>query len=190
MCSEWSLCALVVYLLSKCEWKFACNVKGDPLCVSRSCVRFQFPGKPASIVLVDSFSYFEVHVTMRNPMYPKVCPMIREAIFSGLKAAAEALRYNNSTPVPSFFCKCTDSQPHAANPVIEDDDSYLMCTMTHNDSGHLMKQHSVWLGVKLPIADTGEGKHCLPAIRCWMFMFFVFTVQLLLQTSDWLPPSR
>ena len=136
-------CALVVFLISKCQWKFACNVKGNPLCVSRSCVCFHFPGKPASIVLVNSFSYFEVHVTMRNTMYPKVCPMIREAIFSGLKAAVEALSYNNSTPVSAFFCKCTDLPPHAATPVIEDDDSYLMCTITHNDSGHLMKQHSV-----------------------------------------------
>ena len=36
-----------------------------------------------------------------------------------------------------------------------------MCTMSDDDSGPLMKQHSVWLSVKLPIADTGEGKHCL-----------------------------
>ena len=153
-------CALVVYLISKCQWKFARDVRGNPLCVSRSCVRFQFPGKPASIALVDSFSYFEVHVTMRNTMYPKVCPMIREAIFSGLKAAAGSLRYNNSTPVPAFFCKCS-SPPHAATPVIEDDDCYLMCTMSDGDGGPLMKQHSVWLDVKLPMADTTEGKDCL-----------------------------
>ena len=153
-------CALVVYLISNCKWKFACNVKGNPLCVSRGCVRFQFPDKPASILLVDSFSYFEVHVTMRNTMYPKVCPMIREAIFNGLKAAAEALRYNNSTPVPAFFCKCSSS-PHAATPVIDDDDCYLMCTMTEDDGGPLMKQHSVWLDVKRPMADTAEGKNCV-----------------------------
>ena len=36
-----------------------------------------------------------------------------------------------------------------------------MCTMTDDDSGPFMKQHSVRLGVKLPIADTAEGKHCL-----------------------------
>ena len=149
-------CALVVYLISKCKWKFACNVKGNPLCVSRGCVRFQFPGKPASIVLVDSFSYFEVHVTMRSTMYPKVCPMIREAIFSGLKGAAEALRYNNSTPVPAFFCKCS-SFSHAATPVIDNDDCYLMCTMTDDDGGPLTEQHSVWLNVKLPTADTADG---------------------------------
>ena len=64
-------CALVIYLLSKCQWKFACDVRGNPLCISHSCIRFQFPGKPASIVLVDCFSYFEVHVTMAIPCTPR-----------------------------------------------------------------------------------------------------------------------
>ena len=64
-----------------------------------------------------------------------------------------------------------------------------MCTMTHNDSGHLMKQHSVWLGVtqhtllKVSIVSllSGVGYSC-----------FVFTVQLLFQISDYslASPSR
>ena len=153
-------CALVVYLLSKCQWKFACDVRGNPLCVSRSCIHFQFPGKPASIALVDCFSYFEVHVTMANTMYSKVWPAIREAIFSGLKAAAESLRYNNSTPVPAFLCKCS-SFPHAAIPVIDDEQCYLMCSKSTN-YGPLKKQHAVWLDVKLSGTLYGiEGcDHC------------------------------
>ena len=88
---------------------------------------FQLSDKPASIVLVDTFSYFEVHVTTRNTMYSKVCPMIR--------VAAKALKYNNSTPVPAFFCKCS-SPPHAATPDISDDDCYLMCTKCSNAVEH------------------------------------------------------
>ena len=151
-------CSLVVYLLSECQWKVECNPKGTPLCVSRSCVRFQLPGKPVSIVLVDTFLYFEVHVTTRNTMYSTNCPMIREAIFSGLKAAAEALRYNNSTPVPAFFCKCS-SPSHAATPKVGDNDCYLMCTKC-SSSGALTKQHSVWLDEDIPTI-TAEGKHYL-----------------------------
>ena len=143
-------CALVVYLLSTCQWKFACDIKGNPLCVSRNCVRFQFLGKPLSIILVDTFSYLEVHVKTRDAMYPKVCPMIREAMFSGLKAAADTLRYNKSSPVPAFFCKCS-SPPHAATPVIEDDDCYLMCTKS-DESEPLTEQHTVWLDVKPPVS--------------------------------------
>ena len=138
-------CALVVYLLSKHQWKVECNTKCMPLCVSRSSTRFQLPHKPVCIALVDVFSYFKVHVTTRATMYPKVCPMIREAIFSGLKAAAKSLKYDISTPVPAFFCKC--SSPHAATLVIEDDDCYLVCTKC-SSSGTLLKQHSVWQDAK------------------------------------------
>ena len=141
-------CALVVYLLSKCRWKFA---KGTLECVSRSCVCFQLPGKPVCIALVDSFSHFTVHVKAPDAMHHKVCPMIREAIFCGLKAAAETMRYNNSTPVPAFFCKCSSS-PHAATPVFDDGDGYLMCTKFSN-SEVLTKQHTVWL----PPVDFVEG---------------------------------
>ena len=151
-------CALVVYLLSKCQWKFACDVKGNPLCVFRSCVHFQLPGKPVCIVLADTFAYFEVHVKARDKLYSKVCPMVREAIFSGLKAAAEALRYNNYAPVPAFFCKCS-SPPHAATPVIDDEDWYLMCSKSV-ESEPLMNQHAVWLDAKLSTTDIAESKCC------------------------------
>ena len=150
-------CALVVYLLSECQWKFA---KGALECVSRSCVCFQLPGKPVCIALVDSFSYFKICVKALDTMYPKVCPMIRKAIFSGLKAAYEALRYNNSTPVPAFFCKCS-APPHAAIPTVDDENQYLMCTES-TSSGPLNKRHTVWLDtVKLTTAYFGEGKHHL-----------------------------
>ena len=141
-------CALVVYLLSKCRWKFA---KGTSECLSRSCVCFQLPGKPVCIALVDSFSYFTIHIKALDAMCHKVCPKIREAIFSGLKAVSKSMRYNNSTPVPAFFCKCS-SPPHAAIPTIDDGDGYLMCTKSSN-SGLLTKQHTMWL----PAVDIVEG---------------------------------
>ena len=117
-------CALVVYLLSKFDCEFA---KGISECVSRSCVCFWLPDTPVSIAHVDSFSSFKVSVEAPNPMYPKVCPKIREAAFSGVEAAARAWRYNNSEPKLPFLCgKCSSgSPPHAATPVI--DDGYLLC---------------------------------------------------------------
>ena len=150
-------CALVVYLLSKCSWKFACGINGSPLCVSRSCVCFQLSGKPTCITLVDSFTYFEVHVKAPDTKYPKICPMIQRAIFSGLKVAAETLRYNNSTPVPAFFCKCS-SPPHAATHTIDDEDHYLMCTKSTSYEP-LTKQHAVWLDITLPPAPATKGTY-------------------------------
>ena len=145
-------CALVVYLLSQHHWKIACGPDSTPLCVSRSCIYFQLPDKTVCVALVDSFAFFEVHVKAPETKYPKICPMIREAIFSGLKAAADVLRYNNSTPVPAFLCKCS-SPPHTATP----DDGYLVCTKC-TEYGPLTKQYTIWLDL-LQQAVT-EGTVC------------------------------
>ena len=144
-------CALVVYLLSVSGWKFA---KGTPHCVSRNCVCFQLPGKPACITLVDSFTYFELHVKAPGTMYHQLCPMIRIAVFSGLKAAAESLKYNNSTPVPAFVCNCSSS-PHAAT--IDDQGCYMICTISTNYPP-LTKQHTVWLQ-KVHTSPAAEGDY-------------------------------
>ena len=144
-------CALVVY---QSHWKFA---KGALQCVARNRVCFQLPDAPVSVTLVDSFSFFKVSVEAPKPMYSKVCPKIREAIFSGVDAAARALKYNNSKPKPAFLCgKCSsESPPHAATPAI--DDGYLVCT-TSESYEPLTKQHTVWFDVKLSAACLTEGK--------------------------------
>ena len=138
-------CALVVHLISKYQWQFALNSDGTPVCISRSCIRFRLPDKPVYITLVDSFTFFELHVEEASgTLYNKFCPLIRQALFSGLKAAAKSLRYNNSTSVPAFRCKCS-SPPHAATP--DDEKCYLICTRSTN-IGLLTKQHRMWLDVK------------------------------------------
>ena len=152
-------CALVVYLLSVSGWKFA---KGIPHCVSLRCVHFQLPGKPACITLVDSFSFFELHVSKApNSMYSELCPMIRIAVFSGLKAAYTSLRYNNSTPIPGLFCKCS-SPPHAAT--IDDKGRYMICTTSTNYTS-LTKKHTVWLR-KQPPSPVAEGMEQLSKYVC------------------------
>ena len=152
-------CALVVYLLSECHWEFA---KGISACVSRSCVCFQLPDTPVSIALVDSFSFFKVSVEAPEPMYPKICPKIRAAIFSGVEAAARALKYNNSKPKLAFLCgKCSsESPPHAATPAI--DDGYLVCTQSKSYET-LTEQHTVWFNVKLSAATEGKNLFNLPS---------------------------
>ena len=137
-------CALVVHLISVSGWKFA---KVSAHCVFRNCIHFQLPGKPVSITLVDSFTFFELHVRAPNTKYAELCPMIRIAIFSGVKAATMTLRYNNSTPQLGFFCKCSLSHPHTATPTDDDEDSYLLCTKS-SYCEPLTEHHAVWLDVK------------------------------------------
>ena len=86
MCPEWSL-------LSKHQWKVEFILKYKPLCISRTCVRFQLPHKPVCIVIVDVFSYYEGKQQHMIPG-PKGLSYDSRAIFSGLKTAAESLRYD------------------------------------------------------------------------------------------------
>ena len=90
-------------------------------------------------------------------MYPKVCPKIREAIFSGVEAAARTLKYNNSKPKPALLCgKCSSElSPHAAT--IATDHCYLMCTKSKSYEP-LTKQHTVWFDVKPSTAHFTKGK--------------------------------
>ena len=126
--------------------------------MSAKCVCFRFPDTPVSIALLNPLVFFKVSVKAPNPMYPKVCPKIREGIFGGVVAAARTLRYNNSKPKPALLCsKCSsESPPHAATPVI--DDGYLVCT-TSKTYELLTKQHAVWFDVKLSAAHFTEGKN-------------------------------
>ena len=61
-------CALVVYLLTKCQWKFA---KGVPECVSHSCVHLRLLDKPVSIALVDSFTFLKFVWKVLTPCTPR-----------------------------------------------------------------------------------------------------------------------
>ena len=152
-------CTLVVYLISKCHWEFA---KGKLECVSCGCVCFELPDTPVSIALVDSFSYFKVSVEAPDVMYPKVCPKIREAIFSGVDAAATALRYNNSKPKPAFLCgKCGIDSPHGTIPTNCDEICYLICTKSTSCYESLTEQHTVWFDVKKSTTNFTAGKHYL-----------------------------
>ena len=91
---------------------------------------------------------------LQTPCTPRFVLKVREDLFNGVEAAAKSLRYNNSTPVTEFFCKCS-SPPHAATPAIED--GYLMCTKSTN-YGPLTEQHSVWLNMNMSTTTATEGK--------------------------------
>ena len=44
---------------------------------------------------MDSFAFVEVHVIAPQTEYHSICPGIRKAMFSGLKAADDVLKYIN-----------------------------------------------------------------------------------------------
>ena len=94
-------CALVVHLLTACKWEL--QTKDSNLaCVSRNCIQFKLPRKPAIITVIDSFSFFEVHLNTRSRLIPS---QVRKAVFDALENAYSKFKYNNSKPEEGFFLR-------------------------------------------------------------------------------------
>ena len=147
-------CALVVHLLTACKWKLQTK-DGNLACVSRNCIQFKLPGKPAIITLIDSFSFFEVH--LRALPDPEILCEVRKSIFTGLENAYRKLKYNNSKPEAGFLCKCSSSPPHAATRYILRENCYLVCTETSECGGKLSNEQEMWFG-ELP-STNASGKN-------------------------------
>ena len=92
-------CALVVHLLTTCKWELQTK-DGNLARVSRNCIQFKLLRKPATITLIDSFSFFEVHLNTRSQTMPIE---VRKEVFNGLKNAHSKLKYNNSKPEEGFL---------------------------------------------------------------------------------------
>ena len=146
-------CALVVHLLSVCGWKLLYQSGTSPACVSRNCICFRLPGKPATVSLIDSFSFFEVHVETPST---KILYQIQESVFAGLENASRMLKYDDVKPEVAFFCGC-GTPPHSATTYIDDEDRYLVCTQT-SKSRPLCRKHAVWLGEQSSV--------CTPSGMC------------------------
>ncbi len=54
-------CCLQVFLIQKLRWTLVCN-RGKPKLIAQNCVMLSPPESTCVVTLIDSFSYFEVHV--------------------------------------------------------------------------------------------------------------------------------
>ena len=145
-------CALIVHLLTVCKWELQTKDR-NLACVSRNCIQFKLPRKPATITLIDSFSFFEVHLNTRSQLIPS---QVRKAVFDALENAYSKFKYNNSKPEEGFFCECGSSSPHAATRYIEEEERYLVCTETSNDCGTLREEHDVWFRDQSSPSKSGK----------------------------------
>ena len=149
---------LATFLISHCRWEILLPSSGTPILIARNIIKFRLPGSPCTVALVDSFSYFEVHIRAPSSVCRKICPTIRDAIFEGIDAATITLRYNNAKPVKAFFCPHSSSSngqvtskqpvppPHIAN--VSDDQEYWLCSMDADMFGELGEREKVWLKTK------------------------------------------
>ena len=141
-------CSLIVYLLSSANqfpspWKLVVDSLSTPVCLYRNCVKFTIPKYPGTITLVDSFSFFEVHVTSHGKICSQICSFVCNAIFTGLRKAATNLGYNNSQPEIAYICPCQSEGVHPA--IVGEGETCWICTQDPNTFGDIDEKQQMWL---------------------------------------------
>ena len=141
-------CASVVFLLSSknchpCQWQLKMTDSSTPSCLYRNCVEFKIPDHPGTVIFIDAFKHFEIHLRLPEcvPTIEKtVCPLVRSAVFEALCHADLALHYKISEPSLCLLCPCKVDDCHAA--VIKP--GYYICSKDSDVCGPLSLNHCVW----------------------------------------------
>jgi hypothetical protein len=179
-------CSFVTHLISRSGWDLLLESK-KPL--YRNCVRFQvLTSPPCTVTLIDSNIYIEVHVNITAPVaHSKVTghiPIIRQAIFNGIRAACSVLNYKTTKPEFAFLCPHTTPSPSplsSANHPLEvkhhtatltKDKIYWYCDLQPQLSGLLDEQHSIWF-----IAPRGKLRDSV-YISIVAILFHCFSLQV------------
>ena len=161
-------CLLVAFLRSQkpSPWKLSahCETPTEPLCLTRNCIQFRLPGDaPGSLILIDSFSHFEVHVNAPQIVCSKLCPLIWQTLSKGLQRAKETLRYHSlEEPKRAFLCTHDHDQhtgrPHIAS--LADDFNYWSCDLYPDTvCGDLTDEHLMWFPERR--GNNNSGRLCM-----------------------------
>ena len=141
-----TFCTLTCFLVSPhnqfpCPWEIVLLPSSNtPACLYRNCIQFSIPGYPGTVSLIDTFTHFEVHAETNKKTYHKLCPIIRRAIFAGLKKANITLGYNKCTPSPAILCPCGNGSTHVATL----GEGSWICKVDKRRYGDLAPRHLVW----------------------------------------------
>ena len=139
-------CSLTSFLVSPdnqfpCPWKIMLlPCSNTPACLNRNCIRFSIPGYPGSVTLIDTFTHFETHVNTAQTTCSKLCSLVSQAIFTGLKKAMVVLGYNNSIPSKALLCPCDSEKLHVAT----FGDGVWICSRNTDVFGELTPEHKLW----------------------------------------------
>ena len=147
-------CLLMTFLRSSdnhfpCPWKLLLKHGNTPSCLYRNCVEFIIEQYTASIVLINSFTFFEVYIRNAHPeTVPQLCAFIQEAVFAGLDKSAATLHYVEMVADAALVCPCGGGDVHAA--ILGDGQRSWICT-NNRSSGALTKDQLLWFS---PMSTT------------------------------------
>ena len=169
-------CSLVAFLRSSqnsSPWRLSlCPADPTkPWCLTRNCIKFQFPGAPGSLTLIDAFSHFEVHVDAPYELCVRLCPLIQQTLFWGIQKAAETLRYSQLVPKLAFLCKHENKRPHLALPT--DAFDYWKCEINpETQFGPLTNEHIMWKGNNT--SNACSNRHSVQTVPIILNMIFFY----------------
>ena len=141
-------CCLQIYLIQVLHWRIVFS-KGKPKLIAQNCVMLSPPNSTCRVTLIDSFSYFEIHVEAEVDKCLKACPVIRNHILTGIDASCRTLRYSNDRPHFAFFCPCTLNSPTSGTPQhhaaeLFKEEGSLRCTIDETVTFDIDSKHSLW----------------------------------------------
>ena len=146
-------CSAIVSLLcpiKKSPWKLKLDKKSHqvaPKCLYRNCVEFTVPTFPGSVIFIDSFQNFEVHILLPSHVprhvVQKMCCTVKNAIEVALKMAADVLDYDIQPLQFGYACPCGKTTFHSAE--IHEDHQLWICTSDRDICDTITDVQRVWL---------------------------------------------
>ena len=137
-------------LISSFKWKIAHTRQRKAECLAHNIVTLQPQTIPVKVTLVNSTSYFEIHV---NAGSADDTPLeeyseIRSTIFAALKKVFQTMQFEDIEVEPAFLCPCDPtSAAHAATIFPKSavtTKSQLVCSEQKVRVGKLQWSHGVW----------------------------------------------
>ena len=159
-------CALLCWLVSPendspAPWSISVNELGSPVCLYRNCVQFDIPDSLSTVILIDTYTHFEVHADI-----PDEFAVVRKAIEKGLHKAALNLGYFNCSPSSALLCPCGRGEAHFAEIVKS---TFWKCSLKNEAKkfDKLTPDQRLWLACT-PVSDENPklSESLLPKLLC------------------------
>ena len=147
-------CSLIAHVLSTANQHpspWAIRLAGSrPACLYRNCIQFQVPGYGGFVVLIDRYTYFEVHVHTSVKKLLELWQHVRNAVLNGIDSVSVRLGYSNNKPSPAILCPIHTETPRHPAPIR---DGEWICSST-NEFGDL-NECVPWIETK-----ESTGNYC------------------------------
>ena len=137
-------------LISSFKWKIAHTHQRKTECLAHNIVTLRPHNAPVKVTLVNSTSYFEIHMNVGiadDTPLKEYCSEIRSTIFAALKKVFLIMQFDDIEIEPVFLCPCDPTSAHAATIFPESavtTKSQLVCSETELSIGKLQWSHGVW----------------------------------------------